>query len=42
VEFWLLDWFDGACIQVEDEDADIIKEIVGWKYPDLTKYPEES
>jgi hypothetical protein len=30
LEFWFLDWFDGACIDVEEEDADIIKEIIGW------------
>jgi len=28
VEFWFLDWFDGAKVGVEGEDADIIKEIV--------------
>ena len=28
VEFWLLDWFDGACLDVLGEDADIIKDIV--------------
>lgn len=28
VEFWLLDWFDGAPIEVIGEDADIIKDIV--------------
>ena len=27
VEFWLLDWFDGACIDVVGSDADIIREI---------------
>ena len=28
VEFWLLDWFDGAPLEVSGEDADIIKQIV--------------
>ena len=28
VEFWLLDWFDGAKVDVTSEDADIIKNIV--------------
>ena len=28
VEFWYLDWFDGACIEVNGEDADIIKDII--------------
>ena len=41
VEFWFLDWFDGACVQVESEDADIIKEIVSWKYPHLDRYPDD-
>jgi len=27
VEFWYLDWFDGACVGVEGEDAEIIKDI---------------
>lgn len=39
VEFWFLDWFDGACVEVTGEDAEIIKEIVQMKYPDLTTYP---
>jgi hypothetical protein len=27
IEFWYLDWFDGACVEVTGEDADIIKDI---------------
>lgn len=27
VEFWYLDWFDGAHVDVTGEDADIIKDI---------------
>ena len=27
VEFWYLDWFDGACVSVNGGDADIIKDI---------------
>lgn len=30
VEFWHLDWFDGACVEVTGEDADIIKDIVSF------------
>ena len=30
VEFWFLDWFDGACVLVTGEDAEIIKEIVSY------------
>jgi hypothetical protein len=29
VEFWLLDWFDSASVDVAGEDAEIIREIVG-------------
>ncbi|GEM_PF-1773146 len=29
VEFWLLDWFDGASVEVTGGDAAIIREIVG-------------
>ena len=28
VEFWYLDWFDGACVNVTGEDKGIISEIV--------------
>ena len=35
VEFWFLDWFDGAPIDVTGEDANIIKEIVSWVYPEI-------
>jgi len=37
VEFWYLDWFDGACIPVVGEDASIIKEIVSWKFPEVSQ-----
>ena len=30
VEFWFLDWFDGASVEVTGEDADIIKDIVSF------------
>ena len=30
VEFWFLDWFDGASIEVSGDDADIIKDIVSF------------
>jgi hypothetical protein len=33
VEFWLLDWFDGAHVPVTGEDAAIIREIVGMAAP---------
>ena len=38
VEFWYLDWFDGACVDVIGEDATTIKEIVGLIYEDVLKY----
>lgn len=28
VEFWFLDWFDSASVEVTGEDADVIKDIV--------------
>ena len=28
VEFWYMDWFDGAMVKVEGSDAEIIREIV--------------
>ena len=28
VEFWLLDWFDGAKVEVKGNDAEMIKDIV--------------
>ena len=28
LEFWYLNWFDGAHIDVTDKDADIIKDII--------------
>jgi len=28
VEFWLLDWWDGASVAVSDQDAKIIREII--------------
>lgn len=27
VEFWYLDWFDGACVDVTGDDAEIIKDL---------------
>jgi hypothetical protein len=35
VEFWLLDWFDGANVTVSGEDADIIEDIVRQKFGKL-------
>ena len=35
VEFWYLDCFDGACVQVTGEDADIIKQIVEPMFPEV-------
>ena len=32
VEFWYLDWFDGAKIDVTGDDADIIKELCEWAW----------
>jgi len=37
VEFWLLDWFDGASAEVEGEDAAIIKDIVSF-LPEATRW----
>jgi len=37
VEFWLLDWFDGACVGVYGEDARIIKQIVSLVCADVGK-----
>lgn len=31
VEFWYLDWFDGASVQLGNKDANIIRKIVGKK-----------
>ena len=28
IEFWYLDWFDGACVDVIGEDAGIIESII--------------
>ena len=41
VEFWFLDWFDGARVQVDGEDAETIKMIVRLKYEHLDRYPED-
>ena len=30
VEFWYLDWFDGACVSVEGQDAFIIRDITSF------------
>jgi len=38
VEFWLLDWFDGACVDVSGDDAYIIKEIVSWNFPEVLNF----
>ena len=38
VEFWFLDWFDGAPFKVTGEDAQIIKEIVSWSYPEVLNF----
>ena len=35
VEFWFLDWYDGACVDVVGDDADIIKDIIGLMFPDF-------
>ena len=37
VEFWYLDWFDGACVLVEGDDAEIIKELVRYAVPEAEK-----
>ncbi len=37
VEFWFMDWFDGASVNVTGEDAEIIRqivEVIEWKYED--------
>jgi len=28
VEFWLLDWWDGAALPVKGRDAEVIKNII--------------
>lgn len=28
IEFWYLDWFDGACVDVTGRDADVIQGII--------------
>src|SRR3990167_5011806 len=30
VEFWYLDWFDGACVSVKGQDAFIIRDITSF------------
>ena len=35
VEFWYLDWFDGACVDVSGSDKQIIKEIVSLMFPEI-------
>ena len=32
VEYWYLDWFDGAYVNVTGEDAEIIKDIINFDY----------
>jgi len=29
MEFWYMDWFDGACVDVEGSDYDIINQLWG-------------
>lgn len=41
VEFWFLDWFDGAPVPVTGDDAEIIKEIVKMKYEHIDRYPDD-
>lgn len=41
VEFWYLDWFDGASVPVTGEDAETIKNIVREAYPNLDRYPDD-
>ena len=38
IEYWFLDWFDGACIEVIGKDAQIIKEIISWIYPEVLDF----
>jgi len=38
IEFWYLDWFDGAKTDVKGEDANIIKEIVSNVYPEVMNF----
>ena len=35
VEFWYLDWFDGAPIDVTGKDAETIKQIIEPMFPDF-------
>ena len=37
IEFWYLDWFDGACVGVDGEDADIIREIISMEFPEVLR-----
>ena len=37
IEFWYLDWFDGACVDVNGGDANIIREIVSLSFPEVLK-----
>jgi len=30
IEYWFLDWFDGACLEVTGEDYDLLSEI--WQF----------
>ena len=38
IEFWYLDWFDGAPVVVEGDDADMIKEIIEMSGIEFHKY----
>jgi len=35
VQFWFLDWFEGFCINVTDNAADIISSIIKSVFPDF-------
>jgi hypothetical protein len=37
IEFWYLDWFDGACVPVTGNDADIIKAVIEPMFPDFIR-----
>jgi len=41
MEYWFLDWNDGAKVDVEGEDLDIIKEIISWNFDEVLKFGQE-
>jgi hypothetical protein len=42
LEFWLLDWFDGAKVTITSKvNKEIIKEILGWKFENLAETAAE-